>query len=145
MLNHIVIIGRLTRDPELRKTQSGTSVASFTLAVDRDFAAQGAEKETDFVDIVAWRNTAVEVHSGVRRQVFPQGEACRPDRFDPGPEVEGQGREQAPVCRGRSKPCLLRRRKEIFGAEGPGKPRRVYDDGRRFGLAVLRRAKEDEI
>lgn len=58
MLNHIVLMGRLTRDPELRRTGSGVAVASFTLAVDRDYAAQCAEKETDFVDIVAWRNTA---------------------------------------------------------------------------------------
>lgn len=58
MLNKIVLMGRLTRDPELRQTQSGNSVASFTLACDRDFAAQGAEKETDFIDVVAWRNTA---------------------------------------------------------------------------------------
>jgi len=58
VLNHIVLMGRLTRDPELRRTGSGVAVASFTLAVDRDYAAQGAEKETDFVDIVAWRNTA---------------------------------------------------------------------------------------
>ena len=58
MLNHIVLMGRLTRDPELRRTGSGVAVASFTLAVARDYAAQGAEKETDFVDIVAWRNTA---------------------------------------------------------------------------------------
>lgn len=58
MLNHIVLMGRLTRDPELRRTGSGIAVASFTLAVDRDFAAQGAERETDFVDIVAWRSTA---------------------------------------------------------------------------------------
>ena len=58
MLNHIVLMGRLTRDPELRRTGSGIAVASFTLAVDRDYSAQGAEKETDFVDIVAWRNTA---------------------------------------------------------------------------------------
>ena len=58
MLNHIVLMGRLTRDPELRRTGSGVAVASFTLAVDREYAAQGAEKETDFVDIVAWRNTA---------------------------------------------------------------------------------------
>ena len=58
MLNHIVLMGRLTRDPELRRTGSGVAVASFTLAVARDYAAQGAEKETAFVDIVAWRNTA---------------------------------------------------------------------------------------
>lgn len=58
MLNHITIMGRLTRDPELRRTQSGTAVASFTLAVDRDFSGKdGGEKETDFIDCVAWRST----------------------------------------------------------------------------------------
>ena len=58
MLNRIILMGRLTRDPELRRTQSGTAVASFSLAVDRDFKSQSGEKETDFIDIVAWRNTA---------------------------------------------------------------------------------------
>ena len=58
MLNRIVLMGRLTRDPELRHTGSGTAVASFSLAVDRDFKSQSGEKETDFVDIVAWRSTA---------------------------------------------------------------------------------------
>ncbi len=59
MLNHIVLMGRLTRDPELRKTQSGVSVASFSLAVDRDFQNRDSgEKQTDFIDIVAWRSTA---------------------------------------------------------------------------------------
>ena len=58
MLNHIVIQGRLTRDPELRRTSSGTAVAGFTLAVDRDFASKdGGQKETDFIDCVAWRQT----------------------------------------------------------------------------------------
>ena len=54
MLNHIVIMGRLTRDPELRRTGNGTAVAGFTVAVDRDYAAQGQERETDFIDCVAW-------------------------------------------------------------------------------------------
>lgn len=58
MLNNIVIMGRLTRDPELRRTSSGVAVASFTLACERDFAAQGADKETDFIDVCAWRYTA---------------------------------------------------------------------------------------
>lgn len=58
MLNKIILMGRLTRDPELRRTGSGTAVTSFALAVDRDFKGQGGEKETDFIDIVAWRNTA---------------------------------------------------------------------------------------
>ena len=59
MLNHIVLMGRLTRDPELRRTQNGIAVASFTLAVDRDFGSRdGGEKQTDFIDIVAWRERA---------------------------------------------------------------------------------------
>lgn len=58
MLNKIVLMGRLTRDPELKRTQSGTAVTSFALAVDRDFKSQNGEKETDFIDIIAWRNTA---------------------------------------------------------------------------------------
>ena len=59
MLNHITIMGRLTRDPELRYTQSNTPVANFTLAVDRDGSGRdGGEKKTDFIDCIAWRNTA---------------------------------------------------------------------------------------
>jgi single-strand DNA-binding protein len=58
MLNKIFIMGRLTRDPELRRTQNGTAVTSFSLAVDRDFKSQSGEKETDFIDVVVWRNTA---------------------------------------------------------------------------------------
>ena len=58
MLNHITIMCRLTRDPELRRTGSGVAVASFTVAVDRDFGGRdGGEKETDFIDCVAWRQT----------------------------------------------------------------------------------------
>ena len=59
MLNRIILMGRLTRDPELRHTQTGTPVASFSLAVDRDFKDKTTgEKSTDFIDIVAWRQTA---------------------------------------------------------------------------------------
>ena len=58
MLNKIIIMGRLTADPELRRTGTGVAVTSFTLAVDRDFSSKdGGEKETDFIDCVAWRNT----------------------------------------------------------------------------------------
>ena len=58
MLNHITIMGRLVRDPELRRTGSGIAVASFTVAVDRDFGGRdGGERETDFIDCVAWRQT----------------------------------------------------------------------------------------
>lgn len=58
MLNHITIMGRLARDPELRRTGSGIAVTSFTLAVDRDFAPKdGGQRETDWIDCIAWRNT----------------------------------------------------------------------------------------
>ncbi len=58
MLNHITLMGRMTRDPELRYTQSGTAVASFSLAVERDFGSRdGGERQTDFIDCVAWRQT----------------------------------------------------------------------------------------
>ncbi len=59
MLNHIVIMGRLTRDPELRTTTSNINVASFTVAVDRDYGNRDSgEKQTDFINCVAWRSTA---------------------------------------------------------------------------------------
>lgn len=65
MLNHISIMGRLTRAPELRRTGSGVAVATFTLAVERDFSGSaGGERETDFIDVVAWRNTAEFVSRG---------------------------------------------------------------------------------
>ena len=58
MLNHITLMGRLTRDPELRRTRNDVPVCSFSLACDRDYKSQDGEKETDFIDIVAWRHTA---------------------------------------------------------------------------------------
>ncbi|MBQ3380157.1 MAG: single-stranded DNA-binding protein, partial [Oscillospiraceae bacterium] len=68
MLNHIVIMGRLTRDPELRYTQSQTPVVSFSVAVDRDFGGRdGGEKQTDFIDCVAWRSTAEFVSKYFRK------------------------------------------------------------------------------
>lgn len=57
-LNIAALMGRLTRDPEMRKTPQGVSVASFTVAVDRSFVKQGEERQADFIDIVCWRNTA---------------------------------------------------------------------------------------
>ena len=58
MLNKIIIMGRFTHDPELRRTGSGTAVTSFSLACDRDFKSHSGEKETDFIEVVAWKNTA---------------------------------------------------------------------------------------
>ena len=57
MLNHITIMGRLTRDPELRRTGSGVAVASFKVAVDRDIPGKDGNRKTDFIDCVAWRQT----------------------------------------------------------------------------------------
>ena len=65
MLNHITIMGRLVRDPELRSTKTGTSVANFTVAVDRDFS--GEEKQTDFIECIAWKGTAEFVNKYFRK------------------------------------------------------------------------------
>lgn len=67
MLNHIVIMGRLTRDPELRRTGSGLAVTNFSVAVDRDFKSDSGEKETDFIDCVAWRATAEFVNKYMKK------------------------------------------------------------------------------
>lgn len=74
-LNHIDIMGRITKDIELRRTPAGVAVASFTIAVDRDFKGNNGEKETDFIDIVAWKNTAefVEKHFSKGRMAVVSG------------------------------------------------------------------------
>ena len=75
MLNKIILMGRLTRDPELRRTGSGTAVTSFAIAVDSDFKSQNGEKETDFIDVVAWRSTAefVSKHFSKGRMAVVEG------------------------------------------------------------------------
>jgi single-strand DNA-binding protein len=67
MLNDITLLGRLTRDPELRRTGSGIAVANFIVAVERDFAGPNKEKETDYIDCVAWRNTGEFVNKYFRK------------------------------------------------------------------------------
>lgn len=94
MLNHIVLMGRLTRDPELRRTGSGVAVASFTLAVDRDFSNNG-ERETDFIDCVAWRGTGefVSKHFAKGRMAVVSGRLQLRDWTD----KEGNKRRSAEV------------------------------------------------
>ena len=67
MINVAVIMGRLTADPELKTTQGGNSVCSFTVAVDRNYAPQGQERKTDFINVVAWRQTAEFVSKWFRK------------------------------------------------------------------------------
>lgn len=95
MLNRVILMGRLTRDPELRRTQSGTAVTSFSLAVDRDFKSQGGEKETDFIDVVAWRSTAefVSKYFTKGRMAVVEGRLQIRDWTD----KEGQKRRSAEV------------------------------------------------
>lgn len=75
MLNRIILIGRLTRDPELRYTPNGVAVANFALAVDRPFTNQSGEREVDFIDVVVWRKTAETVanHLNKGRLVAVEG------------------------------------------------------------------------
>lgn len=75
-LNHVCVMGRMTKDPELRHTNSGTPVVSFTLAVERDFKdKKTGEKGTDFLEVVAWRNTAefIEKYMGKGRMIVADG------------------------------------------------------------------------
>lgn len=67
VMNRIVLVGRLTRDPELRVTQNGVSVARFTVAVDRPFASQSGERGTDFIDVVVWRKQAETVGAYMKK------------------------------------------------------------------------------
>ena len=96
MLNHITIMGRLTRDPELRRTGSGVAVASFTLAVDRDFGGlDGGERETDFIDCVAWRQTGEFVSKYFTKGRMIVGSGRRQIRS--WPDKEGNKRRPAEV------------------------------------------------
>ena len=95
MLNHITIMGRLTRDPELRRTDSGIAVTSFTVAVDRDRAPEGQDKETDFLDCVAWRGTAefVEKYFSKGRMIVVSGRL----QIRPWTDKEGNKRRSAEI------------------------------------------------
>lgn len=95
MLNSITIMGRLTANPELRRTSSGVAVTSFTIACDRDFKGQNGEKETDFIDCVAWKNTAEFVNNYFEkgRTVVVEGRLQMRKWTD----KEGNGRRSAEV------------------------------------------------
>ena len=96
MLNTITIMGRLTKDVELRRTPTGTAVASFTLAVDRDFAdKQSGKKETDFIECVAWKNTAefIDKYFGKGRMAVVSGRL----QIRPWTDKEGNKRKTAEV------------------------------------------------
>ena len=110
MLNHIVLMGRLTRDPELRRTGSGVAVATMRIAVDRDYASSNGERETDFIDVVAWRNTAEFVS-----KYFAKGTHGGGFRSAADSSVDRQGREQAHQRRGRCRQHLFRRLKRDGG------------------------------
>lgn len=126
MLNRIILIGRLTRDPELRYTPSGKAVAGFTLAVDRPRGGQSAEREADFIDIVVWDKQA-EVcanHLGKGRLVAVEGRL----QIRSYETQDGQRRKAAEVVAS-SVRFLDRARPQSAGAEGDlGSEAHVSDD-----------------
>lgn len=125
MLNTITIMGRLTRDPELRRTSSGVAVVSFTLACERDFAPQGADKETDFIDVCAWRYTAEFVE-----KYFSKGQMAVVTRQTSNPQLGGQRGQQAPLGGNPRRSHLLWRGQE--GQDGDVRTaRRIQRDHRR--------------
>lgn len=105
MLNRIVIMGRLTRDPELRRTGNGTAVAALTLAVDRDYKSQSGEKETDFIDVVTWRSTAefVSKYFTKGRMAVVEGRLQIRDWTD----KDGGRRRSAEVVADKKKLCVI--------------------------------------
>lgn len=117
MLNKIIVIGRLTHDPELRRTGSGTPVCSFSIACDRDFKSQSGEKETDFFDVVAWRTTGefVSKYFTKGRMVVVEGRLQIREWQD----KEGNKRRSAEINAdnvyfGDSRPA------QVEGSSGPG-------------------------
>ena len=148
MLNHIVIMGRLTRDPDLRYTQSQTPVASFTVAVDRDFAGRdGGERQTDFIDVVAWRQTAefVSKYFSKGSMVAVSGRLQIRDWTD----REGNKRRSAEVVADNVYFGESKRREDSdsgYGRSNYDAPRRWRDDFL-FRISRSRRAAErsDEI
>ena len=120
-LNRVVIMGRLTRDPELRRTQTGTAVTSFSLAVDRDFKSrESGEKATDFIDVVAWRQTAEFVcqYFAKGRMAVVEGRSLRRRLCAPGLRLSRfhllrpRGRRLRRDRRGRGAPVLTKSIKE---------------------------------
>ena len=94
-LNRVIIMGRIVRDLELRQTGSGVAVTSFTVAVDRDFKGQDGEKQVDFVDVTAWRNTAefAAKYLGKGRSIVVEGKL----QFNEWKDKDGNNRRNAVV------------------------------------------------
>lgn len=131
MLNKIEIMGRLTRDPELRRTQNGTAVTSFSVACERDFKSQNGEKETDFIDVVAWRTTAefVSKYFTKGRMAVVVGRLQIRDWTD----QEGGKRRSAEIVAdsvyfGDSKPTNTQSRENGEDREPPAPPRGGFEE-----------------
>ena len=103
MLNRIILMGRLTRDPELRRTSSGTAVTSFSLAVDRDFKSQSRRKGNGL-----HRHRGLAQHRRICEQVLHQGPHGRGGGPPADPGLDRPGRRQAPQCRGRGRQRVFR-------------------------------------
>ncbi len=129
MLNKIVVMGRLTRDPELRRTANGVAVTSFTVAVDRDFAPKdGGERETDFIDCVAWRHTGEFVD-----KYFSKGSMIVVDgrlQIRNWTDKEGHKRRSAEIVAGN---CYFGSAKKSGGSDTGGSYDNGYDGGNYVG------------
>jgi len=127
-MNHIVLMGRLTRDPELRQTQNGTAVTSFTLAVDRRFTPKdGSERQTDFIDIVTWQSTAEFVS-----KYFVKGQmAAVVGRLQlrDWTDKEGNKRRSAEVVAENVYFTESKKNRESASASAPAEPRDEFDPG----------------
>lgn len=129
MLNHITIMGRLTRDPELRRTVSGAAVASFSVACERDFVTEGKERETDFIDCVAWRGLG----EMISKHFFKGSMICVSGRLQnrSWTDKEGNKRRTAEVIADSAYFCERKRENEPFpcaSAQAPASDFAMLDD-----------------
>lgn len=117
MLNHITMMGRLTREPELRRTGNGIAAVSFTLAVDRDFKGQDGERQTDFIDCVAWRSTAefVDKYFGRGQMAVVSGQL----RIRSWTDKDGNKRRSAEVVADNVYFCGSKRREDAPANDAP--------------------------
>ena len=142
MLNHITLMGRLTRDPELRYTQSGTPVASFSLAVDRDYGSRdGGERQTDFINVVAWRQTAEFVTRYFRKSsmIAIQGSIQTRNYED----KNGNKRTAVEIVADRASFCGSKAETGTAGAAPAARPAPAYQGGNADGFSVLPTSDDD--
>ena len=141
MLNCAIIMGRLTADPELRTTDNGTSVTSFSVAVDRAYARQGEERQTDFINVVAWRQTAEFVTRYFRKgSMIAIHGSIQTRNYE---DKNGNKRTAVEIVADRASFCGSKAETGTAGAAPAARPAPAYQGGNADGFSVLPTSDDD--